>query len=93
LETQLAALEQIPGFNPDIEELKRKLQQQLEAEQNPFRSEDQLLDKSVEDLIRAGNNLAIWHLLNNDEKVEIYRRLVKKIYIRDGNVVSILFNR
>jgi hypothetical protein len=93
LKAQLVALEQIPGFNPDIEELKSKLQQQIEAEQNPFRSADQILDQSVEDLIRAGNNLAIWHLLNNDEKVEIYRRLVKKIYIRDGNVVSILFNR
>jgi DNA invertase Pin-like site-specific DNA recombinase len=92
LEAQLAALEQVPGFNPDIDDLKIKLCQQIEEEKNPFLSQDQILDKSVDDLIRAGNNLAIWHLLNNDEKVEIYRKLVKKIYIRDGKVALILFN-
>ena len=93
LEAQLAALEQVPGFNPDINDLKTKLCQQIEEEKNPFLSQDQILDKSVDDLIRAGNNLAIWHLLSNDEKVEIYRKLVKKIYIRDGKVVSIVFNQ
>ena len=93
LEAQLAALEKIPGFNPDINDLKQKLQQQIEQEKNPFASEDKLLDSSAADLIRAGNNLAIWHLLNNDEKVEIYRKLVHKIYIRDGKVVSIVFNQ
>lgn len=93
LETKLAWLEQSPGFDPDIETLKQKIQQQIEEEKNPFLSEDKVFDRSVEDLIRAGNNLAIWHLLNNDEKVEIYGKLVNKIYIQDGKVVSVVFNR
>jgi site-specific DNA recombinase len=93
LETQLAALEQIPGFNPDIDDLKQKLQQQIADEKNPFLSVDKVCDRSVEELIRAGNNLAIWHLLSNDEKVEIYPKLVKKIYLRDGQVASVVFNQ
>lgn len=93
LETKLAWLEQSPGFDPDVEALKQKIQQQIEEEKNPFLSEDKVFDSSVEDLIRAGNNLAIWHLLNNDEKVEIYSKLVNKIYIQDGKVVSVVFNR
>jgi len=92
LEAQLAILDQAPGFHPDIEDLKQKLRQQIEEEKNPFLFEDKVFDSSVEDLIRAGNNLAIWHLLNNDEKVEIYGKLVNKISIRDGKVVSVIFN-
>lgn len=92
LEAKLAWLEQSPSFDPDIEDLKQKIRRQIEEEKNPFLSKDKVFDSSVEELIRAGNNLAIWHLLNNDEKVEIYRKLVKKVYIRDGKVVSIVFN-
>lgn len=93
LEAKLVWLEQSPGFDPVIEDLKQKIRQQIEEEKNPFLSEDKVFDSSVEDLIRAGNNLAIWHLLNNDEKVEIYSKLVNKIYIQDGSVVSVVFNR
>ena len=93
LRAQLVGLEQVPGFNADIDDLKQKLRQQIEEEKNPFLSEDKVFDSSVEDLIRAGNNLAIWHLLTNDEKVEIYRKLLKRIYIRDGKVVSVVFNQ
>lgn len=93
LEAKLTWLEQSPGFDPEIEDLKRKVRQEIEEEKNPFLSEDKIFDSSVEALIRAGDNLAIWHLLNNDEKVDIYRKLVKKIYIRDGKVVSVVFNQ
>ncbi len=93
LEAKLAWLDQSPGFDPEIEDLKQKTRQQIEEQKNPFLSKDQVSDSSVMDLIRAGNNLAIWHLLNNDEKVEIYRKIVHKIYIRNGKVTSIVFNQ
>lgn len=93
LEEKLAWLEQSPNFDPEIEELKQKTRREIEEEKNPFLSEDKVFDSSVEDLIRAGNNLAIWHLLSNDDKVEIYRKLVKRICIRDGRVTSIIFNQ
>ncbi|MBD2023816.1 recombinase family protein [Leptolyngbya sp. FACHB-711] len=93
LEARLEWLEQSPGFDPEIESLKQKTRQEIEEEKNPFLSKDKVFDSSVEDLIRAGNNLAIWHLLNNDEKVEIYCKLVHRIYIQDGKVVSVVFNQ
>jgi DNA invertase Pin-like site-specific DNA recombinase len=79
LEAQLAFLEQFPGFNPGAEELKAELQRQIEEETNFFESKH-LEDKTVEEIIRAGNNLGIWRTLSNNEKVQIYRRLVHRIF-------------
>lgn len=90
LEAQLAFLEQFPGFNPRAEELKTDLQSQIEEETNFFKSKH-LEDKTVEEIIRAGNNLGIWRTLSNTEKVQIYRRIVHRIFIRDGRVESIIF--
>jgi len=92
LETKLAWLEQSPGFDLEVEDLKQKTRKEIEEEKNPFLSPDKVFDSSVDDLIRMGNNLAIWHLLSHDEKVEIYRKLVHKIYIRGGKVASVVFN-
>lgn len=93
LETKLAWLEQSPGFDLEVEDLKQKTRKEIEEEKNPFLSPDKVFDSSVEDLIRMGSNLAIWHLLSHDEKVEIYGKLVHKIYIRGGKVASVVFNQ
>ena len=90
LEAQLAFLEQFPGFNPGAEELKAELQRQIEEETNFFQSKH-LEDKTVEEIIQVGNNLGIWRSLSNNEKVQIYRRIVHRIFIRDGRVESIIF--
>jgi predicted site-specific integrase-resolvase len=91
LEYQLSALEMIPNFDPDLEKLKEKTRQQIAEEINPFAS-GSLLDKTAEELIRAGNNLAIWNTLSNDDKVKIYPKLVGRITIRHGEVESIVLN-
>jgi len=90
LEAQLAFLEQFPGFNPGAEDLKAELQGQIEEETNFFQSKH-LEDKTVEEIIQVGNNLGIWRSLSNNEKVQIYRRIVHRIFIRDGRVESIIF--
>ncbi|BAY61185.1 resolvase [Calothrix brevissima NIES-22] len=90
LEAQLTFLEQFPGFNPGAEELKAQLQRQIEEETNFFESK-QLEDKTVEEIIQVGNNLGIWRSLSNNEKVQIYRRIVHRIFIRDGQIESIIF--
>jgi hypothetical protein len=81
----------IPNFDPDLEKLKEKTRQQIAEEINPFAS-GSLLDKTAEELIRAGNNLAIWNTLSNDDKVKIYPKLVGRITIRHGEVESIVLN-
>lgn len=90
LEGQLAFLEQFPGFNPGAEELKADLKRQIEEETNFFQSQ-RLEDKTVEEIIRAGNNLGVWRTLSNNEKVQIYRRIVHRIFLCNGQVESIVF--
>lgn len=87
---QLAFLEQFPGFNPGAEELKAQLQHQIDEETNFFQSKH-LEDKTVEEIIQVGNNLGIWRSLSNNEKVQIYCRIVHRIFIRDGQIESIIF--
>jgi hypothetical protein len=89
LEARLEALEKILGFDPDLESLKTKTRQQIAEEVNPFLSES-LASKTAEEIIRAGNNLAIWHTLGNDDKVKIYRKIVQRITIHNGEVKSIV---
>lgn len=89
LESRLEALEKISGFDPDLEKLKEKIRLQIAEEVNPFLS-DSILNKSTEEIIRAGNNLAIWHTLSPDEKVKVYHQLVHQITIRNAEVEEVI---
>jgi vacuolar-type H+-ATPase subunit I/STV1 len=89
LEARLEALEKIPDFDPDLESLKAKTRQQIAEEVNPFLSES-IASKTAEELIRAGNNLAIWHTLTNDDKFKIYRKIIQRITIHNGEVKSVI---
>ncbi|BAZ51962.1 resolvase [Nostoc sp. NIES-4103] len=88
LESRLDALEKIPGFDPDLENLKAKIRQQIVEEINPFIS-DSLVNKSTEEIIRAGNNLAIWHTLSPDDKVKIFQQIVHRITVHNGEVKKV----
>ena len=90
LEAKLAATEKIPGFDPDVEQLKDKIRQQIEEEVNSA-FYNPLTNQTTEEIISGGNNLMFWHTLSNDEKVNIFPRLVSKIFIRNGEVESIVF--
>ncbi|WP_416666322.1 fdxN element excision recombinase XisF [Egbenema bharatensis] len=91
LEQQLEAISQFPGFRIEVEQLKESLYRQIEEEKNPFAA-GSFDDRTVEELICAGNNLAIWQHLSNDDKVQIYQKLIRKVFIRNGEVESVLFN-
>jgi hypothetical protein len=90
LEAKLAATEKIPGFDPDVEQFKDKLRKQIEEEVNSY-SYNPLTTQTAEEIIREGNNLTFWHTLSTDEKVNIFPRLVSKIFIRNGEVESVIF--
>jgi len=89
LEARLEALEKIPDFDPDLESLKAKTRQQIAEEVNPFLSES-LASKTAEEIILAGNNLTIWHTLSNDDKFKIYRKIIQRITIHNGEVKSVI---
>jgi len=90
LEAQLTFLEEFPGFNPMAEQLKAELQQQIREERNFFQSK-QLGDKTVEEIIQAGSSLGVWQTLSGKEKVQIYSRIIHRIFLRNGQVESIIF--
>ena len=87
LEEQLKVAESFPGFNINNEKLKEGLRQEITDETN---LSDLVANQSVEEIIRTGNNLSFWHTLSNEEKVEVYHRIVQKIFIGQGQVTSIL---
>jgi site-specific DNA recombinase len=71
-----------------LENLKAKVRQQIEEEINPFIS-DSLLNKSTKEIIRAGNNLAIWHTLSPDDKVTIFQQIVHNITVQNREVKEV----
>jgi hypothetical protein len=87
LKAQLEAAKKFPGFNINNEKLKQELQKQIEEEINSFHS---LSNQTVKEIIRQGNNLTFWKTLPSEDKVAVYHRLVHKIFLRDGEVTSIL---
>ncbi|MEP6519942.1 fdxN element excision recombinase XisF [Microcoleus vaginatus] len=87
LEEQLKVAESFPGFNINNEKLKEGLRQEITDEINLT---GLLTNKSVEEIIRTGNNLSFWHTLSDEEKVEVYHKIVQKIFIGQGQVNSIL---
>lgn len=89
LQEQRDALDKIPGFSPAIERAKQDIDQEIAYEQNFSQS---LLDRDAGAIIFAGNNLAFWDTLSNDAKVEIYSKVIKKIFIQSGRVQQIQFN-
>ncbi|MGE5659583.1 MAG: fdxN element excision recombinase XisF [Actinomycetota bacterium] len=88
LQDKLEALEKISPFDPDIEAIKDKTRQEIEKLLNPFATQS-FEGQTVAEIIQAGNNLAIWHTLSNDEKVKIFPLLVERITVRHGAVESI----
>ena len=88
LQEKLENLEKISAFDPDIEAIKDKTRQEIEKLLNPFATKD-FENQTAAEIIQAGNNLAIWHTLSNDEKVQIFPLLVERITVRSGGVESI----
>ncbi|MEH2410719.1 zinc ribbon domain-containing protein [Nostoc sp.] len=90
LQAKLKAVSEISDSDPDLEKFKQKLRQQIASAVNSS-SSDYLSNCTASEILRAGNNLAFWHTLSNDEKVGIFPRLVDQIFINDGEVKSVVF--
>jgi DNA invertase Pin-like site-specific DNA recombinase len=88
LENRLKHLEAISDFDPDLELLKNKTRQQIKEELNPF-AHNALDTKTAEEIIQAGNNLLIWYTLSTDEKVDIYRKIVQRVTVYNGEINSV----
>lgn len=90
LEEQLGFLEQFPGFNPVAQACRGDIQRQIQEEQN-FYQWQELEERTVEEIIQLGSSMSVWHTLSGKEKSQIYRRIVHRIFLRNGRVESVIF--
>jgi site-specific DNA recombinase len=89
LKAQRAALDEIPGSHHLIEATKKQLDDEIreeEAYNNYF------IDREAAEIIFAGSNLAFWQSLSSDDKVIIYSKVVRRIYIEKHEVKRIDLN-
>jgi hypothetical protein len=89
LEADLATLEKMQSSSLGLEQCKTDLRQQIHDEKNPF-SRRALERKTAQEIIQAGNNLAVWNLLSPDQKVDIIPRVVQRITVANSQVKSIV---
>ncbi len=90
LETQLAHVKTFPGFNPATVQFQATLEAQIQ-EERAFLYSQRMDDRTVSEIILAGTSMGVWQTLSGTDKSRIYRRLIERIFIRDGQVVSVLF--
>jgi hypothetical protein len=90
LQEKLKWLEENSDDEPELEKYKKKLRQQIEEEFNSSASSS-VKNRTAEEIIRFGNNLPFWQTLSNDDKVDVYPRLISKIFICKGEVESVVF--
>ncbi len=90
LQEKLKWLEENSDEEPELEKYKLKLRKQIEEDLN-FSVSSSVKNRTAEEIIRLGNNLSFWQTLSNDDKVDVYPRLISKIFIRHGEVESVIF--
>jgi hypothetical protein len=83
LEKRLTYLEGYPGHSANVEEEKASVREQIEEEQQQLSS---ILNKSTGEIIFAGHRLNFWDTLPEAHKVEIYPRIVNRLFIQDGQL-------
>lgn len=91
LEAQLEGLRAL-GNNPVIKEAIAKIEEQISQEK--FVSDSYQYSKEIESrkqlCLQAFSDGQFWLELQNEDKKRIYRELVDKILVRDGEIVDIL---
>lgn len=87
LEEQLQDLQQVRGYNPGVEQLKRDLHRQIEEAKNASQA---ILEKSAGEIIFEGNTVYFWDGLTNEDKSRVFEKIVPKIFINQGQVTEIL---
>lgn len=86
LRQQLAQLEAIPGHNSAIESAKQQLRLQIQTFQLQQTQEDSTKAENRELLMATFGDRTYWNTLPDEEKREIYRALVERVVVREGQV-------
>jgi site-specific DNA recombinase len=86
LRNQLAQLEAIPGHNPAIEIARLELRQQIENFQHRVEQQSTVDETKRQLLLQIFGDQLYWKTLLDEEKRDVYRALVDRIVIKNGQV-------
>lgn len=88
LRSQLAGLEQL-GQNPAIEAAKNDVRQQIKAELAKSQQQEVIDVATQELLLKTFTDPEYWQQLSDADKRQIYRDLVGRVIVRDGQVEKV----
>ncbi|MGD1904773.1 MAG: recombinase family protein [Leptolyngbyaceae cyanobacterium] len=83
LKKQLDYLEKYPLYNPTIAAEKESIQNQIEEEEKQLNS---VLRKSAGEIIYEGDRLVFWDTLPEHYKVDIYPRIIERLFVQNGHL-------
>lgn len=88
LQEKLAKLE-LMEYDPDIEEAKEKLQRRIEDMWYGVKVEESERGDRLE-LLQAFSEPIVWRAYSDEKKRSIYRALVDRVVVKDGEVVDVV---
>lgn len=86
---QITDLERIPGHNPAIERAKQEIQQQLDALAFDADRADNVQGLVKEQLVAIGANREYWQSLDKSEKRALFQLFVQRVWVKDGEIISV----
>jgi DNA invertase Pin-like site-specific DNA recombinase len=90
LRSRLEALNQIAGYDADIEAAKEKLRSRIKDKQYSLSLQNQQQNTSLEKLLSTFLVKDYWRTLLDQEKQIIYRTLVEKVVVKFGDVQEVI---
>lgn len=88
-EAELQYYEGAPNHSAGLEKLKAELREKIEVEKQQLTS---VLNHTAREIIFSGHQFSFWDTLPEHHKVEIYPRLVDRIFVAHGELKAMNFN-
>lgn len=89
LRSQLAGLDSL-GYNSAIEDAKMNLRIQIKNLTHKFQSGTIELNSNRELLLSVFQDAGFWHQLDNVKRQRVYRQLVDRVVVRNGDIDSVI---
>ncbi|MFP4336983.1 MAG: fdxN element excision recombinase XisF [Halothece sp.] len=89
LQTQLLSLKSIPGANPAIQAAIAQIESQITQLCYSLSQSQETNSVSQNLLLRAFSNPSCWRNASNEDKKRVYRELVEKVVVNQGQIIEV----
>ena len=89
LQSQLASLQQL-GFNPAITQAIREIERQIISLKSQSKAGQKITESKYDILLNSFREPSFFLLLSMEQRSRIYRELVERVEIQEGNVVQVV---